>query len=590
MEKEGHNFLFKEFESVSEENWNLQAQKETGRAELTWKSYEGFPIKPIYSKPDLANSEKGLFQHNQKKDWLLVDNIEVNDEIEANKLALSSLQGGSNGIHFHIDKASLQIDKLLEGIWIDNCLIALSSTHYSLNTVKNFLDYYKSQNLAPDNLRGWFNFDPLKMWLLTGKKYEGLPEDLEKLFQLSSSFPNFQCLTINSHQFVNGGVDIIQEIAFCLATTVEYLEALKSKKFELKTAMGKILYSLTVSTNFFLEISKLRALRVLISKIFKGYDIKISPSEIAIHTQTSYWNKSLLDWENNIIRNSAEAMVGILGGTNYLTITDHNQNRNPDKNFTSRVSRNIYHLLKEEAYLNKVTDPSAGSYYIEKLTAEIAEQSWQLFLELEKEGGFIQCVEMGIIPREIDKIKAKRVKNFDLRKDHHIGVNIYPNLKELTLPHFTEGENSNALVKQQKISQDIEDLREWVETKFTKTGDRPKLLILNLKNEPLNKPTQSFIKNIFNSIGFLVEFNQDLTGWHQMNVPMGKYDLHLAFISADVKENLSPIKEMASVYPVIVTSSEALEIEELNNYKPLDQLALCENLKNLLLNLNNRKK
>lgn len=591
MKKGNIESLFKEFNSVSVDDWYNQAKKEINKNDLSWNNYEGIVGKPIYTRKDnLDFGSHHLFQHNQKGSTLLIDNVEVTSEKEANKAAITSLKAGSDGIQFLLKKDEVNITELVKGIWLDNCVISFSSTISPLENLETFFNLYAKEGLDPEKLRGWLNFGSLKTNVLEEKSITDF-KYLEKLFQVTSRFQNYRCLTIPSHQFANYGASIVQEVAYSLSLLVDYLEELNPKDIRAEAVSKKLIFSLTVGTNFFFEISKLRALRVLVSQIFSGFGVMMNPSEVQIHTQTSLWNKSYLDWENNIIRNSAEAMAGIIGGTDYLTITDHHQNRTADADFPPRVYRNISHILKEEAYLNKVVDPSAGSYYIESLTHEIADKSWELFLSLEKEGGFSKSYEKGIIKNRIDEVRQAKLEALELRKDLLIGVNIYPNLKEDSIangfPDLFESPET-------KASSGIENLRSWTEKELYKNGKRPTVLVLNFQKEPISKIQHSLIKNIFQSAGFNVEFKDDLETWYSTNKGNKAITNNLFFVIIDqgtVTHNESTLKEFIADFPTLLISSENLnDTSSFNDYISINSLGSSATLKNALITLISKKK
>lgn len=606
MEKGKIKLLFEEFNPIGQKEWFDFLQREIKDSTLLEaKCFDDLQLNPIYTPQDLEKIvNKELYQHNNSTippRWHLVEPIVISGAVkETNKKVLIALEGGADGIEFFVNERDIDFDVLLENVWIDNCIVSFSCKDSFLSVIESFLSYYQELGYKREDLRGWINYDPLEQWLATGEKAKNFEGKLKELFDVTSGYPYFKCLTINSHVYANGGGTVIQELAFTLSAWVEYLEALKNKGIGPQQVFDKVKFSLTVGINYFFEISKLRAFRVLCCKIATAYEVALHPSDIDIHSQTSIWNKSNLDWENNIIRDTSEAMAAILGGCNSLTFTSLKSVDYLETSSIRRTGRNISHILREEAFLDKVYDPSAGSYYIESLTKQIADKSWELFLEIEREGGFAEAVKKGLISSSINKANESKINDIDLRKNLKIGVNVFPDLKSPKLSSLTsvkELSGGEGLIKEQMAAEGIEELRRWVETTFMKEhGVRPKVLVLNQKQERVEKSKADFIRNLFNCAGFLVEFKIDLESWFnkESKDDREKYAFILCYLDEDAfLETQYPFFEkFVSGFPVILTSSErkTINIGFADIYQPLNLLALHQNLRGILSNINQKKK
>ena len=217
-----------------------------------------------------------------------------------------------------------------------------------------------------------------------------LNQDIDILAEITSINSSFKTITVNGNYFSKNGVNLIEEVAYTLAQGVEYLNRLTEKGISPKQIADKIQFNLGTGSNYFFEIAKIRAIRILWNTILEHY--KVADSIMYIHSETSINNDYEEDENYNILRNTTRAMSAIIGGCDSLAVKPHDISNNK-LDFSNRIARNIQHLLKEEAFFDKVTNPADGSYYIEQLTDEIASKSWKLFQEIEEKGGFLDFSE-----------------------------------------------------------------------------------------------------------------------------------------------------------------------------------------------------
>ena len=254
---------------------------------------------------------------------------------------------------------------------------------------------------------------------------------LSTVVKSSVFLPLFRTISINASNFINAGADIVQELAFAISMGSEYLTQLTQRGISCATVNSKIKFSFGTGSNYFTEIAKLRAARLLWSVVTNGFTpCNSSNIKMDIHCVTSKWNKTVYDPYVNLLRTQTEAMSAILGGTDSLTVEPFDTVfRHPDE-FSERIARNQQLILNEEAYFDKVADPAAGSYYIENLTSLIAENAWKLFVELEEKGGFLACLKSGVIQSKLSESSKKRGSDLATRKTILLGTNQYPNTLE----------------------------------------------------------------------------------------------------------------------------------------------------------------
>jgi methylmalonyl-CoA mutase len=245
--------------------------------------------------------------------------------------------------------------------------------------------------------------------------------NLAHAIQITADFPDFYALTVNSHHFHEAGASTVQELAFLIAVFIEYADQLTERGVAVADIFNSTEFSVSINSNYFMEMAKCRALRVLIAKLAEAY--QVSSTQVSIHAQTASWNKSTKDAYNTMIRTTIEAMAAVLGGCNAITVLPLDESN--EDNLARRIGRNVSAILKEESYLNKVTDMAAGSYYIENLTYMLARQAWTLFLAVEAKGGFTKAYQSGFIPEEISRVRVQREAALQNGNQVIIGMNKY---------------------------------------------------------------------------------------------------------------------------------------------------------------------
>jgi methylmalonyl-CoA mutase len=331
----------------------------------------------------------------------------------------------------------------------------------------------------------------------------------------SASLPHFRTINIDASNFTNSGADIVQELAFAMSMGSEYMAQLTMRGIAADLAASKIRFTFGTGSNYFPEIARLRAARLLWAVITNQFLPESAEKvKMDIHSVTSQWNKTLYDPYVNLLRTQTEAMSAILGGTDSLTVEPFDTVfRHPDE-FSERIARNQQLILKEEAYFDKVADPAAGSYYIENLTSLIAENAWKLFVELEEKGGFLACLKSGLIQSKLSESAAKRHKDLATRKTILLGTNQYPNTLEKISETvdiqkaFGEKTFDAELVVEPIIlsrgSRQYDKLRIAVD----KAAKRPVVFLLPIGNQVMRKARSQFASNFFGCAGYQIIDNE----------------------------------------------------------------------------------
>jgi methylmalonyl-CoA mutase len=349
--------LFETFDKVSHQDWLnkiiVDLKGKDYNDTLVWKSDEGIDVQPFYNDwpQDITDSLKTT------KSWKIRESITISSFEEANQKALLALKGGADSILF-IGRINTQneMDILLKDIQTD----IIEVHFYNSNPVLTAsLVNLKHGSISYDNLN-----------------------DIDSLTTLISSNTSIKTITVSESNYSS----TIEEIALNLAKGVEYLNLLTNKGIEAKQVVDKMQFTFGIGTNYFFEIAKIRAARILWATILEQYNI--TDSTMAIHSETSVVKDSKEDENYNILRNTTKAMSAIIGGCDSLTVRPHDDEETK-KDFSNRIARNIHHILKEEAFFDKVSNPADGSYYIEEVTEKIASKAWKLFQEIENKGGFL---------------------------------------------------------------------------------------------------------------------------------------------------------------------------------------------------------
>ncbi len=530
---EKYNKLFEEFPPISTQQWMDKVTADLKGADfnrrLVWKTNEGIDVQPFYREEDLEklvylNSLPGEFPYtrgNKKNnnEWLVRQSITVNDFSEANKKALTYLMKGVNSLAFvfntrtEITVADMAV--LLHDISLDAVEVNFAGNCCSRRVAEAFTEYVKQGNWDLKSIRASVEFDPFGKYALVGnfkKGQEHVIENAAKMIRSTAELTKFRTLAVNGKNYPNAGSSIVQELAYSLAQGAEYLTVLTEQGVEIDAVAKNVKFNLSISANYFLEIAKLRAGRMLWAQIVKAYDPKSDDScKMIVHAETGSWNKTVYDPFVNALRTQTEAMSASLGGVDSMTVLPFDAIYEVSTEFSDRIARNQQLLLKEEVNFDKIADPGAGSYYIEELTASIADQAWKLFLEVQEKGGFLASLRAGFIQAEIKKMAAKRDLNIATRRENLLGTNQFPNFNE-KIDHemnpavfapidITSDEAEIETLKPYRGAQTFEALRYKTDV-YAKTNKRPLAFMLTMGNLNMRKARAQFACNFFAVAGF----------------------------------------------------------------------------------------
>lgn len=392
------------FPGSSQADWIAQVGKDlkdpNAYETLRWRietsvSAEGFIVEPFYTRDGLSDVPQQTIQAAQKPEpgWLNTPVFHLTGDAKAdNKAIIEQLSSGADALILASSRAEdvakadpSQLSRLLNGI-------KLSETPLFFRTALPAADLLKAlQQVAPYQLKGGL--------------LSHLDSGTAEATRLSADSPQFRTVCVSGLDFHTAGATATQELAFLLARLVDTYDTLTEQGLTPAQLGPKTILSVAVGTSYFLEIAKLRALRVLWARVGAAYGISVPAF---VHAQTSAFYESTATPYTNLLRATTEAMSATVGGCDLLTVRPYNALTHSSDVFGGRIARNVSLLLTEESYFNRVADPSAGSYYIEKITHQLTEAAWQLFLDVEAKGGLAKAADW--VKAEIEAAYNARVE------------------------------------------------------------------------------------------------------------------------------------------------------------------------------------
>ena len=521
--------LFSEFAPVSTEEWMAKITADLKgvpfEKKLVWKTGEGFNVNPFYRAEDIeglktTESLPGEFPYvrgtKKDNDWKVRQNIEVCCFKGANEKALDLLTKGVTSLGFIIkgDEVNEEnIATLLEGICPASVELNFNTCNCKAEKLIGILaDYFKGKGVDAEKCYGSVNYDAFKKPLVKGKENSEWVEGAAAVLKAGQALPNYRVLAVNAFLFNNAGAYISQELGYALAWGNELMAKLTEAGFTADEVAKKIKFNFGISSNYFMEIAKFRAARWLWAEIVAAYKPACECAcKMVAHAQTSEWNMTVYDAHVNLLRSQTEAMSAALAGVDSITVRPFDKIYQTPDDFSERIARNQQLLLKEECHLDKVVDPSAGSYYVEVLTNSLADVAWKLFLEVEEKGGFSVAVNAGEIQNAVNASNVVRKKAVATRREILLGSNQYPNFTEVAADKIQEkgscccggghcGEATIPALDFSRGASEFEALRMATE----KSGKTPKVFMLTIGNLAMRLARSQFSPNFFACAGYKI--------------------------------------------------------------------------------------
>ncbi len=416
--------LFSDFDPISSKQWKQKIQFELKGEDyndsLIWNSPENIKVKPFYNLEDLQDKLPITSKTNGFK---ICQNIFVFDLEKSIERALESIERGADSIIFTIENETIDIAKLLEKLPLET-----NEIYFNLNFIsKEYISKIETISKLR-NAKIYCNLDPIGQLAKEGNWFKSQEKDnFESINTISKLISNSSIISINSSLYQNAGANMVQELAYALAHANEYLN-------RISTINQPIVFRISVGTNYFFEIAKLRAYRILFNSIAKEYNPNLECHLVVTPTKR---NKTIYDYNVNMLRTTTECMSAIIGGADAIANLPYDALYHKDNEFGDRIARNQLLILKNESYFDKVNNPADGTYYIESLTYQLAEKALILFKDIEANGGFLKQLKEGIIKRKIQESADKEQELFDSGKEVLLGTNKYPN-KEDKMKHDLE--------------------------------------------------------------------------------------------------------------------------------------------------------
>ena len=518
--------LFTEFPPVPTEKWEEVITADLKGADyerkLVWKTGEGFNVRPYYRAENLEGIKflgsqagefpyvRGTHAHNR---WRVHQTVSVVCPKEANAEALKILNAGVDSLGFCIasaDFSAADLDMLLKDICIPAVEITFCGEKMA-NVAELVLAKVEKEGIAKEDVRIAFCIDPLVKGL--SSKGEFCSPNVEKciarivgLIHKTKEYKHVRIVTVAGQTFGNSGSTIVEELAFTLSAGHDYLVRLTDAGLDVDAAARKLRFSFSVSSNYFMEIAKFRAARMLWANIVKGYGpAKNCACKMQIHAETSRWNQTVYDPYVNMLRGTTEAMSATIAGVYSLEVTPFDTSFENPTEFSKRIARNVELLLKNESHFDQVVDPAGGSYYVENLTQSIAAEAWKLFLEIEEKGGYTEAYKAGLIVERIKASAAAKDKNIATRRQTLLGANQYPNFtevagKEITAESVTRKQAEGNVLVPYRGAMAFEEMRLHVD----RSGKEPKAFMLTCGNLGMARARSQFSCNFFACAGIKV--------------------------------------------------------------------------------------
>ncbi len=474
--------LLEEFAPVDYATWKEAAEKLLKGAPFDKKMLtptpEGITLQPIYRQEDLEGLEHlesfpGEFNFSRgstddgylQNPWKIAQELPYGLPEEFNAAALSDMQRGQDGLNVALDIATQlgknpdegavgevgacglsvatleDLRKAFNDIVPEAVNISFQSGVSGLPLAALLVAWLKEEGKDAKALQGGMNLDPLGVLARCGSLPVSLDEAFADMVTLATyckdNAPGFTAVGVSTLPYANAGASAVEELACALATGTAYLRKLMDGGLDINAAAKAIRFEFSLGANFFMEVSKLRAARILWSKIVSEFGGDREAARMKIHGRTGLWNKTVHDPYVNMLRTTTEALSGVVGGVESMHVGAFDEVIETPTTFSRRIARNTQIMLQEECELRAVIDPAGGSWFIENLTDQVAKGAWGIFQEIEKEGCICAALKSGSIQKRIAKTNDGRIKLLTQRRANLVGTNLYPNLKEKPLPKTT---------------------------------------------------------------------------------------------------------------------------------------------------------
>ncbi len=511
------------FPKVSFEEWKAKAEQSLkGKSvdSLQSNTYEGITLQPLYTKEsvDVMDEAAGTFPFTRgiksvpyaKESWLIAQKVHEEDPNKLNQLVKQALLRGQNCLSFSSeafkDNLAEAFQQVFDGVNFESTPFLIDLKYEQVTFLSLLQSYCENVKVDRGKISGLAGRDPISDGLEKGKLVQNpnvfFKEWFKNIKQYQESFPKLRTILVKGSVVHNAGGSAVQELAMSLALAVEYLQAAIQNGMTPEEAAEKMYFQFSIDNQFFMNVAKLRAARRLWAIIGKVYEADTDSFQMHIHAETSIFTETLYDPYVNMLRAANQAFAAIVGGVQSLEVYPFDHATGSSTSFSERIARNTHLIIKEETWIDKVIDPAGGSYYVEKLTEELVEKAWALFLHIEEKGGAIEAIRHEFIQEEVEKTFAKRMENVAIRKESIIGTNVYPNPSDRypkikthsSKEHFDFEPMDIKPLSPKRLSEEYETLRRLAEDYRLRHGAAPQVGLLLLKELKNHKARADFMK------------------------------------------------------------------------------------------------
>jgi methylmalonyl-CoA mutase len=425
------------FPSKTKLDWKVKAEESLkGKSieSLQSPTYENIILKPLYSRederpvseyPGSSDFRRGSYQLGYlTNEWKVAQQVSYSTIDELKEKLTAAIEKGQTAISFEVSKGLFEsAEEFSLGDLSEKYPFAVNTKGMQAAILANLTNGKK--------VTGYIGEDPISLFAEEGKVSEEYFEGwLENIKLASELYPNLRTILVDASTYHNNAANAVQELGIAAAEGVFYLQHLLDKGMKLEKVLSKMIFKFSIGSNFFMEIAKLRAARIIWNKIAEAYEAHSDSRGMEIAAETSSFTKTIYDPHVNLLRAGNEAFAAVLGGIQYLHVTAFDELTGSIP-FSERIARNTQLILKEEAHLQKVIDPAGGSWYIEELTTQLAEKAWEFFQQIEAKGGILEVLKSSWLQQEIAAVSENRIKDIFTRKQSIVGTNVFANLDEV---------------------------------------------------------------------------------------------------------------------------------------------------------------
>jgi methylmalonyl-CoA mutase len=532
---------FGEFAETTYEQWKAAAVKALKDApfdkSMYTRTYEGITLAPLYTRETgealgvgYSLPGEALMLRGASAGGYLGAPCEVAQDVtsesaaETASLLKHELEHGATAITFRAGEGGTPVSSaedaktIIAGLDIKKYPFHVY-TGASADAIKHFFRAAKELGADIADVSGCIGADPIGAYLETGnlpKDFAALADDLAAAIKSAEDAGKLRAVMLRGAVYHEGGASAAQEVAYVMSNAIELISALQERGVDIDDFADAVRFEFELGSNFFMEIAKLRAARVVWARIAEEFSSGEAGKRANIFGRTSRFTKTLYDPYVNLLRNSTEAFSGVVGGLDGLTVGRFDEAARPGDEFSRRVARNAAIMLREEFHLTRPIDPAGGSWYVESLTDELSSKIWEIIRGVQSEGGMMAAVRSGVIQRAVGETLQERFKKLSSRSDRAVGTNMYPNLGETPLaPAGTERRRTKAPdnaeitpILPRRWTEQFEELRGRTEAYKAEHGTGVRIFLANMGPLPQHKARADFITGFMEVAGFDILGNE----------------------------------------------------------------------------------